>query len=318
MRILFVAPQWDYSDWRRGRSYEDVCFRQALEGMGHDVIPFDFGTEYELYGRRQMNKSLVEVARERKPDLAFFFFLAWHEIKRSAVRAISRSGIPTFNWFADDHWRFDRYSSFYAPAFDWVSTTDVDALPKYEKLGYSNALLTQWACNKYSYHRVAQEKWLDVSFVGQPHGTRPELIEELRNAGIDVACYGHGWSNGRVSHQQMLEVFSGSRINLNLSNSSSPGRVERLPQIKGRVFEVPGAGGFLLTETAYQLDRYLTPGKDCAVFDSTVDLVDKIRYYLADDVARLKIELAGERRVLAEHTYDHRFADLFARMGLPA
>ena len=54
---------------------------------------------------------------------------------RSTPRRSRRSaaaGGPTVNWFTDDHWRFDRFTRHFAPAFDWSVTTDRDSLPKYQ------------------------------------------------------------------------------------------------------------------------------------------------------------------------------------------
>lgn len=311
MRILWVAPLYDYGDPRRGLGFEETNLASALRGMGHEVVHFDFLHEYREHGRRKMNRRLVEAASWSQPDLAFFF-LYRYEVKRKTVRQISRLGVPTLNWFADDHWRFDDFSRFYAPVFDWVSTTDEAAMPKYRAIGYHHALLTQYACNRHSYRRVAYDKRYDVTFIGQPHSDRRQIIERLAQAGIQVECFGHGWPNGRVSHEKMIEIFSTSRINLNLSGTSSAGQ----EQIKGRVFEVPGCGGFLLTGPAAGLDRYLTDGRDCAVYHDFDDLVHKIRHYLDHEDERLAIELAGERRVLEEHTYDHRLAEIFARMGM--
>ena len=312
MRILYVAMRWDYGDHRRGPSFEQMNFASALEGMGHDVIPFDFIEERQSHGRRRMNKRLVAAANEHQADVAFFCLFK-NEIKTSTIEAVSALGTPTVNWFCDDHWRFDNFSRFYAPSFNWVTTTSEDALPKYARIGCQNVILTQWACNRYAYRRVSDEKKYDISFIGQPHGNRRKLITFLREAGVDVLCFGHGWPEGRVSHDQMIEIFSTSRLNLNPSNSSTA--LDK-PQIKGRVFEVPGCGGFLLTEPAAHLDHYLEPGRECVVYESGDDLVDKVRYYLAHEEERKAIELAGEARVLRDHTYDTRFAAIFAAMGL--
>ena len=312
MRILFVAMRWDYGDQRRGPSFEQMNFASALEGMGHEVLPFDFMEERQRHGRRRMNKHLLAAADERQADVAFFCLFK-NEIKTSTIKAISSLGTPTVNWFCDDHWRFDNFSRFYAPAFDWVTTTSEDALPKYARIGYQNVILTQWACNRYAYRRVSDEKKYDISFVGQPHGSRRKLIASLHTAGIDVPCFGYGWPAGRVSHERMIEIFSTSRLNLNPSNSST---TTDEPQIKGRVFEVPGCGGLLLTEPAAYLDHYLEPDRECVVYESGDDLVDKIRYYLAHEEERKAVELAGEARVLRDHTYDARFAAIFTAMGL--
>ena len=87
-------------------------------------------------------------------------------------------------------------------------------------------------------------------------------------------------------------------------------------QIKGRVFEVPACGGFLLTQPAEDLHTYLEPGVDCATFECVDDLVDQVRYYLEHEEQRCAIAQRGYRRTLAEHTYAARFASIFGQAGL--
>jgi spore maturation protein CgeB len=114
----------------------------------------------------------------------------------------------------------------------------------------------------------------------------------------------------------------------NLSSAFVPGRlptrvrrrlrrakVERKSQIKGRTFEVPGSGGFLLTDRVAYLEEYLTPGKEIGVFESPDDLADQVRWWLEHEDERAEAAEAGYRRVRAEHTYDHRFAEIFERVG---
>ena len=97
-----------------------------------------------------MGEELVALAAEIEPDLAFFFLFE-DEISPATIRAVGRAGgCPTMNWFADDHWRFERFTRHYAPAFDWSITTDRDALPKYRAIGYERALLSQWGVNRYA------------------------------------------------------------------------------------------------------------------------------------------------------------------------
>jgi spore maturation protein CgeB len=131
----------------------------------------------------------------------------------------------------------------------------------------------------------------------------------------------------------MVRVFGTSRINLNLSNSStdsSPktlrarvgkllGRGPKGPQpaqIKGRNFEVPGCGGFLLTERVPHLERYFELGTEVAVYDTADELVEQVGYWLAHDEERAAVAEAGYQRVMAEHTYDHRFEAIFTAVGV--
>jgi spore maturation protein CgeB len=186
--------------------------------------------------------------------------------------------------------------------------------------------LSQWACNRYAYSRVTTDVEHEVTFVGQPHGDRRRTIDGLREDGIGVDAWGFGWPSGPISHEEMVRVFASSRINLNLSNSSEvPGlkaMLRRLlrfnpppprpPQIKGRNFEVPGCGGFLLTERVPHLERYFALEREVAVYDGEEQLASKIRHWLENEQDRRAIAEAGYRRVMAEHTYDHRFAEIFA------
>jgi spore maturation protein CgeB len=331
LRVLYVAMEHDYGNPDRGPSFEETNFRSALDGMGHDVVPFDFMERTRVAGKATMRRELVSAAAETGADVAFFCLFT-DELDTATIEVVGREGrCPTVNWFADDHWRFEGFSRHMAPAFDLAVTTDPAAPDKYRAIGHDRVLLSQWACNRYAYGRVGDGPEHDVTFVGQPHGNREEIIERLADAGHAVECWGYGWPAGKLEHDEMVRVFGTSRVNLNLSNSSLPPntlrvRVGRLlgrgpkgprrSQIKGRNFEVPGCGGFLLTERVPHLERYFELGREVAVYDSTDDLVEQVGHWLDHDDERAAVAEAGYRRVLAEHTYDHRFDEIFRTVGV--
>jgi len=372
MRILYVAMKYDYGDPGRGFSFEHVTFYDSLVRTGHDILYFDFMTLYRELGQRAMNRRLWEVVRAEKPQL-LFCVLFQDQLDKRTIRRISReTDAVAMNWFCDDHWRFDDFSRYWAPCFDWAITTAQSALPKYARMGYQHVIKSQWACNHHSYRKLALPLRYDVTFVGQPHGDRREVIDALRKAGIAVTVWGHGWESGRVSQEEMIRVFNQSRINLNLSNASSPllgaeerrtppirkwvshsldaipfgrnvkalaksavgsrrvvpsapaGHAGRLAearryaeQIKARNFEVPGCGGFMLTGEAENLENYFQDGEEIVCFADTDDLIQKARYYLRHEDERAAIARAGYERTLREHTYAHRFTEIFQRVGLP-
>ena len=373
MRILYVAMKYDYGRPEQGFSFEHCNFYDSLVHMGHDILYFDFMTLLKDHGRESMNRRLAEVAKTEQPDL-MFSVLFKDELDPLTVRALShKRGLTTVNWFCDDHWRFDNFTCHWAPCFTWSVTTAASALPKYESLKYPNVIKSQWACNHFLYKKTELDLRYDVTFVGQPHGNRRQVIKALQDAGINVLAWGNGWESGRISQEQMIDVFGRSRINLNLANSSvrvghiAPdaegveslgattirrrvGRVlDTVPfgthvktigrallkpkesdqtqtatlsvsgrnyadQIKGRNFEIPGCGGFLLTGSADNLEQYYQDGREVAIFHDE-ELIDKIRYYLAHDEERSAIAQAGHERTLREHTYVHRFREIFSTMG---
>lgn len=330
VRILYVAMRHDYGDPSRGLSFEETNFRSALDGMGNEVVAFDFMERERLAGRSSMRRELVDLAARVSPDVAFFVLFT-DQLDRGTLEQVrDRGNCPTVNWFADDHWRFDSFTRHYAGAFDLAVTTDADSLARYAALPGVRVLRSQWACNRYLYSRVAETIEHSVTFVGQPHGDRRRMIGALRRAGIDVECWGHGWPSGRLEHAAMVRVFSTSAVNLNLSNSSAAPRpvswlrqrlgmatsAARPPQIKGRNFEVPGCGGFILTERLPHLDEYFEYDHEIGVYESSDELAERIEWWLAHPAERNAVAQAGYERVLAEHTYDHRFAAIFAELGL--
>jgi spore maturation protein CgeB len=357
VQILYAALKYDYGRREQGCSFEHFNFYDSLVRMGHDVLYFDIGTIEQERGRPALNKLLLDTVKAEHPDV-LFTVLFRDELEEGAVREISENtDTTTIAWFSDDHWRFDTYSRQRAPWFNWAVTTSSEAFYKYQLLGQSNVLKSQWACNPFLYRRIDVPKLLPVSFVGLPHGNRRLVMQAIRDAGIDVRVFGKGWGSGRVSQDDMIRIFNESQINLNLANSSAarstrrralnvllhmtatsplPELIRRLcvraaavadrrlpvesstfpEQIKGRNFEVPGCGGFLLTAVADDLERYYTPGEEVACFRTTSELVDQVKRFLRLSDEREMIALAGYERTLREHTYAHRFDAIFRAAGL--
>jgi hypothetical protein len=77
-----------------------------------------------------------------------------------------------------------------------------------------------------------------------------------------------------------------------------------------RHFEITAHGGFMLTYPTPELGQYFEIGKECEVFYSEADLLDKIEYYLSHPDQRYEIAAAGQRRTLAQHLTSHRIRSL--------
>jgi spore maturation protein CgeB len=331
MRILYVGMKYDYGKPEQGYSFEHYNFFDSLVNMGNDVIYFDFMTLMQQHGRDWMNDRLLEVAKNENADL-MFTVLFQEELDKNIVKKISSSDMITLNWFCDDHWRFDNFSREWAPYFDYVITTAASALPKYDAIGYKNVIKSQWACNNFLYNKLDLPLKYEATFVGQPHGNRRAIIRALKDAKINVQTWGNGWESGRVTQEEMIKIFNQSRINLNLSNSSNNILLSKLKtllklnkneslskqndQIKGRNFEIPGCGGFVLTGKADNLGDYYVDGKEIVCFESINDILEKINYFTVHDDERARIAKAGYERTLREHTYVHRFNDIFGKVGL--
>lgn len=313
LRILLVIPKHDYGNPKRGLSYETIHFAGSLIEDGYEVLLFDFPSILRRHGRKSMNGMLRECAARLHPDMAFFVLFA-EEIDPDVVEYIGGQGIPTFNWFCDDHWRYDSFSSRWAPSFSLVSTTSRNAYERYRRDGHKNVLKTQWGFNPYAFERVRplpRPPQRDVVFIGQPHGDRKRVVRLLQREGLHVDTYGHGWPNGRVTFAQLVDLFSASKVVLGLSND----RLGTINQIKGRDFEAPAAGALYLVANNPELEEYLAPGKEIATYSDMESLISACKYYVGNRQEREQIAQAGRARVWRDHTYPQRMAEIFEALG---
>jgi spore maturation protein CgeB len=329
--------RWDYGDEARGLSFEWLNFYESLEAMPEVTLGhFDFMAAHRRGGSVAVTAGLRAAIDEFDPRLVFFV-LYEDEIPGDVLAELrDRPGLTTFNWFADDHWRLDDYSSVYAPLFTAVGTTARSALEKYQARGIDNVIKTQWACNPHRYRPTGRPCSIELSFVGQQHGDRAWVARRLRRAGLPLQAWGARWPSGRLEADEMVSTFAESRVNLNLTNASNDPRVPRLvrgvcnriyppalrwfggglEQIKGRTFEIPACGGFQLSGWADDIESYFEPDEEIVLFHSVDELIEKAGRYLRDEQRRAAIAEAGYRRTLAEHTYERRFREIFRTLDL--
>ena len=215
-RVLAVMMEWDYGIRERGISIEKHCFYNNIKTMVSHVEPF-WIDDY-LNNTKQLQIDLLNKAKEFQPDLIFFMPYT-NQFSIETLTELKKN-YTTYAWFGDDQWRFDSYSSKYAPYYTYISTTDPWSVYKYKKIGVE-PILSEWAAQPTESPLASVEHHgkyeYDVTFIGGANYVRKWFISQLLKRGINVECFGSGWSNGRVSYQQMEHIFSKSKINLNLS-----------------------------------------------------------------------------------------------------
>lgn len=320
MKILCVFGQHNYGNVARGLSYEYVNFIPALRRLGHDVVHFESFDRSRYRDFVELNRALLQTVVREQPHVVLFV-LMHYEVWLDTIEAIRRaSGAMLIHWGTDDSWKYEQFTRLIAPAFDLCATTYLSALAKSRKDGLSNFVLTQWAANSEALATPlpAVACRYPVSFVGSAYGNRRKWIDAMRRRGIEVNCFGYGWESGPVAAEDVPRIIRESVISLNFADSGLvfEGLMpHRSRQIKARVFEVPGAGGFLLTESADGLERFFTPDKDITLFQDEAELAQKIEYYLSHPALRDDIAAAGHARTVAEHTYDARFSALLQHVS---
>ena len=340
MKIVYSGLEYDYYDKKRAKCVEYL----QLKALGHEIIFMPYDRILEI-GKKRFNVELLELIKKEKPDL-FFTVMFTDELEYQTLDAI-KEVVPSLAWFSDDHWRLENYSRFYAPHFTNVVTTWSKAGEEYAHYGIHNVIRSQWSASSQVYHPIDIPKDIDVSFVGTKNPHRERIIEQLKKDGIDVFVRGAGWGTPHLTFEEMIKVFSRSRINLNLNPPSSalsfksvtqifmrrrrnmivpdfhwPSNFrsyfrKKMPMIKARPFEISACGGFCISGLADDMEAYYVADKEMVYYHTIPELTEKIRFYLAHSAEREAIAKAGYERTVKEHTYEQRFKAIFAEMRIP-
>lgn len=299
----------------------------ALEKLG-EVVHFDWGEEgfppdrqWTPEDKRAMNRlmldRLAQAEREGKFHL-FFGYLSGRTTTPETIRKIGERGIVTVNLGLDDRAKFisrRKHGAWLgncdiAPAFDLSCTSTESALEKYLVAG-GNPLFMPEGANPDVYRPMDVEFEHDVTFVGQCYGMRPHFVDELRGLGVKVETFGYGWPNGPVDVDEMVAMYSKSRINLGFGGV---GVTRKLVCLKGRDFEVPMCGGLYATQYNPELERVYRVGEEIVCYRDARDLAAKIKFLLAHPHEAERIRRAGHARAVREHTWESRFRHMLACM----
>ncbi len=284
---------------------------------------YDEGCEDWLQQRDRMQASMLDAfhaANNRRPVDAVVGYLSGHNTSPETLQTMAAAGAAVFNFCWDDKVNFPgpriggRYKSpaAIAHAVDLNLTNAPDSVVKYAVHG---GLAKFWPeAGHPDVHRPYDDPFeFDVSFVGARYGWRPTFIRKLQQQGISVACFGKGWSNGPLSDEEMVRLYSRSRINLGFGGI---GYSRKLTCLKGRDFEVPLSGGLYLTQDNPELQLVFRLGQEIVTYRDADDCAATIRRLLANPQQAAAIRQAGRARCLSEHTYQARWSEVLEMAGI--
>ncbi len=319
--ILYIAFQYDNGKEENGAAINYKAWYENFIKLGYKVE----GLFYEDYSKEELQIKIIEVVKRIKPDLVFFI-LQKDQIDIKTLKILKKCGFFTVNFFGDDQWRFDNWSSKYAPYFSACITTDKFSIDKYKDIGQNNIVRSQWASLESNVLYKNIDYKYDVSFIGGVNPYRKWFVKELLKRGTKVHCFGSGWDNGRVTYREMEGIFSASKVNLNISNSISYDirylisslRVllralkvaikggKNSSQTKARNFEIPMQGGFQIADYVPTIEDYFNIGEELICYSNIDEADSLIKHYLKHEVDREKIKINGIKKARESHAFKHR------------
>lgn len=188
--------------------------------------------------------------------------------------------------------------------FDLFLTNAPACVPGHEAQG-ARVRVLPIGTNDEFYHPVPPRDAMRcaVLVLGRAHPDRVEPVRALVRE-FDTHVYGEGWdehgvaSRGTIYGEDVLAAL----------NSAAATVVFFLTQqgdalVKVGLFDFAAAGGLVVTNHFPAVEQYLEFGKELVGFDSTDDLLRKVRHVLDHPAEAAAIRRAGRERVLREHTW---------------
>ena len=335
--VLYVGQMW----------HGGTCRERArvLEANGWHVAPFDI-TPYQSSGgpilRRledrllagpnvlRFNRDLLrQVADLRNIDVVWIDKGRWlfastlKELKqRTGAFLVHYTPDPAFVVHTSRH--FQRC----LPLYDLCVTTKRYELEAYRHAGAREVAFT-WQGVDDRFSRIAECAAIDspgrsgVVFIGhrEPHYER--ILTSIAQAGLELSVYGQSWHRARWRNAELAPAIKGgpawadayartlarAKVGLGLLSKLYP------DQFTTRSFEIPAAGAMLLAERTAEHQELFDEGREAEFFADTAELIDKLRFYLAHDAARIAIAEKGRQRAITQHGWTRVMSPVLARIG---
>ncbi len=285
--------------------------RKALGSLG-------YLTEVNWRKDANINNTLQQLAQLQTFDLCFFQLQTPGIIAPDTLRALTGYKV---NWTGDVRHPTPKWYLDMAPHFDitlFTNEYDVQVLKKaglnagYLPMGFEDEIFTPDG---------PKEHLADVVFMANNYGKafplsgyRMELVQTLRTQrDFTFAVCGSGWPFATENLNQKpireADIYRGAKMAINLSHFDYP------RYSSGRMFNILGSGTLCLSHHYQGIEGDFKVGTHLDTFRSIPELMEMIRYYLRNDMARMRIAANGCELAHEELTWAQRIKTLVEKIN---
>ena len=188
----------------------------------------------------------------------------------------------------------------------------------------------------------------DISFIGTWEPRRQLFLQEVVKQGFNLKIWGHAWKDfqnkswsiskyrrckniagnapfslskdellagsiqgGQILGQNYCNAVSGAKINIGFLRASWP------DQHTTRTFEIPACGSMLLADRTEEHQEFFKEGIEAEYFSTLEEFIDKCKFYLSNEEARLRIANSGYMRAQKmDYAYDNRLKLILNKIEL--
>jgi spore maturation protein CgeB len=256
-----------------------------------------------------VNKWLLQKVRQ-KDNIDFIWIDGATNIYPWVLSKLKRiNSMTTLIFFSEDDIMARHNSSHWFKLglhnYDFVFTTKKFNINELKSIGASQVELISDSYCEEIHHPItltSKEKKIylaDVSAIGAYEQDRYESLLYIAKKGIKVKVWGGGWEGCANKHPNLnvrneflynedySKAIRGSKINLNFL------RKMNRDTITSRSVEIPACRGFMLAERTDSQKELFIEGVEADYFSSDEELLEKIKFYIANDAKRIKVAENG-------------------------
>jgi spore maturation protein CgeB len=251
---------------------------------------------------------------------------------KAVIQWCKQRNIPTVFWNKEDPVHFETFLTT-AQQFDYVFTTDIDCIARYKQaLGHDRVFLLPFACQPKTHNPIELYPRKDAfCFAGAYYVRYPERTRDLetyvaefpkfkpleifdRNFGKDDVNYQfppeyQPYIVGTLPFNEIDKAYKGYRYAINLNSIK-----QSQSMFARRVYELLGSN--TITVSNFSRGVRLLFGDLVITSDSGKEIIERLQRLSEEDEQKLR--LAGLRKVMLEHTYEHRLAYVLSKsLGRP-
>lgn len=328
-RVLLVSPAF-HGYWK--------AIQHALEKRGHEVTVHCYdepGSFTQRLGNKllhelpekwrpsnveqQMTRRAINALTAASPDV--LVLVKGDQLGADWWQALDERRIPRVTWVYDELRRM-RYTTEQLRCMGPIASYSALDSQSLEQQGIPVSHLPLAYDDSLSV-RVASED--HVTFIGARYEGRERLLRELSTSGVPVKAYGRTWSRHpydilRTRQFASPEIPAGRDVDRGDAYGimqASPATLNIHGDQDGftmRTFEASGVGGLQILDRP-DVDGLYDVDREVLVYTSVAELAELAQRALKDRPWAERIREAGQRRTLAEHTFNHRVAALETLWG---
>ena len=314
LRSSFLLPQ-------HRRAHLPMLLSSALRA-------FLWGTRLDVW---LLQKSIIRRILDWQPDIALFPLgsSVWRstlaQLKRHGIKLVQWCGLPANTMLARDRINLPYFDLIFQPAnlTDGLRAAGAAGRIEYIPIGIDPDIHRPIALTAEEQRRYGA----DVCFIGglsrRFHAARRAMVEYAIENGVNIKVWGgylehfvgspilRVWQ-GQIWGEEQVKALCAAKIGLNFHVDHRAGELDR--GLNLRAFELAACGVFQLLQRVPSVGEFFEEGKEIVCFETKEEMLDKIRYYLAHESERQQIAEAARKRVLREHTWAHRVANMIRHL----